>query len=75
MVYLVPEVGLSTIQEIQNEVSRLSPAELRRFRERFDEFDAEEWDRQFESDANGGKFDKMADQALDDWRAGKAKEL
>lgn len=66
---------MSTIQQIQNEVSRLSPGELKRFREWFDEFDAEEWDKQFDSDAKGGKFDKTADQALDDWRAGKAKEL
>jgi hypothetical protein len=66
---------MSTIQQIENEVSQLSPQELKRFREWFDEFDAEAWDGQFESDARSGKLDRLAEEALDDWRAGKAKEL
>jgi hypothetical protein len=75
MIYLHPEVGMSTAQEIKQAISQLSPAELARFREWFDEFDAEEWDRQFESDAKSGRPDQLAEQALDDWHAGKAKEL
>jgi hypothetical protein len=75
MAYLYLEVGMSTIQQIEHAVSRLSPQELARFREWFDEFDAEEWDRQFESDAESGRLDQLAEQALDDWRADKAKEL
>ena len=39
------------------------------------EFDAQVWDKQFEADAESGKLDKIAEQALNDYRAGKAKEL
>jgi len=45
---------MSTIQEIEQAVSRLSFEELARFREWFDEFDARIWDRQFEEDAKSG---------------------
>jgi hypothetical protein len=64
-----------TIQEIEQAIADLSPKELARFREWFEEFDAQAWDEQFENDAKSGKLDKMADRAIRDYRAGKAKEL
>jgi putative hemolysin len=64
-----------TIHEIEQAVRELSPKELARFRQWFDEFDAQIWDEQFERDVNSGKLDKLADQAVSDFRAGKAKEL
>lgn len=66
---------MSTIQEIEQAVSGLSTADLEQFREWFQRFDAEVWDRQFEQDANSGKFDALADQAIDDFRSGRYKEL
>jgi hypothetical protein len=69
------ESSMSTVQEIERAVSRLSPEELVRFREWFDEFDAKVWDRQFEKDAKSGKLDRLADQAIADLRAGNYKEL
>ncbi len=75
MVYSSAEVVMSTIQEIEQAVSRLRPEELARFRQWFDEFDAEEWDRQFEADVKAGKLDDLANQALKDLKAGKAREL
>lgn len=66
---------MSTVQEIEQAVSRLSLEELARFREWFDEFDAKVWDKQFEADAKSGKLDKLANQAIADFRAGKYKEL
>lgn len=64
-----------TIHEIEQAIAELSPKELARFRHWFDEFDAQAWDEQFESDANSGKLDKLANKAVTDFRAGKAKEL
>jgi len=66
---------MSTIQEIEQAVSRLSLEELARFREWFDGFDARIWDRQFEEDAKSGRLDRLADQAIADLAAGKYTEL
>jgi hypothetical protein len=64
-----------TVKELENEVSRLPREELARFRAWFDEFDAQTWDRQFETDASSGKLDQLADSAIDDFRIGKHREL
>ena len=64
-----------SITEIEQAITELSPEELARFREWFEEFDAQAWDEQIENDAKTGKLDKIADQAIKGYRAGKAKEL
>jgi hypothetical protein len=64
-----------TIHEIEQAITELSPREMARFREWFEEFDAQAWDEQFEHDANSGKLDKLANKAIADFNAGKAKEL
>jgi hypothetical protein len=66
---------MSTVPEIEQAVTRLSAQDLARFREWFEEFDAQMWDKQFESDAKSGKFEKLAAKAIADFRAGKYKEL
>ncbi len=65
---------MQTIQELQSVVSQLSADELARFREWFDKFDAEVWDRQFEEDVKSGKLDRLANQAIADFKAGKCKQ-
>ncbi len=64
-----------TIKELERAVSSLPREELARFREWFDEFDAKAWDKQLEADVKAGKLNKIADEAIRDYRAGKAKEL
>jgi hypothetical protein len=64
-----------TIKELEQAVSSLPREELARFREWFDEFDAKAWDKQLEADAKAGKLNKIAETAISDYRAGKAKEL
>ncbi len=66
---------MGTIQEIEQAVSRLRPEDLARFREWFEAFDAEDWDRQFEDDAQSGRLDHLAKKAIEDFNAGKAREL
>ena len=64
-----------TVAGIEKAITRLSPEEYNRLREWLEGFDAQEWDAQFERDALSGKLDKIAEQAIQDYRAGKAREL
>ena len=64
-----------SITEIEQAIAELSPEELARFRKWFEEFDARVWEEQIENDAKTGKLDKIADKAIKEYRAGKAKEL
>ena len=45
-----------TIHEIEQSIIELSPNELARFRQWFEEFDAKIWDKQIERDAESGKL-------------------
>ena len=64
-----------TVEEIQLAVSQLSREELNEFREWYEEFDAEVWDRDFEEDVKTGKLDALAEKAMADFRAGRYTEL
>ena len=55
---------MTKIEELEQKVEELSPAELSVFREWFAAFDAEIWDRQIESDVADGKLDRLADAAI-----------
>ena len=66
---------MSTTEEIQSAVAGLPPAELSRFRTWFEEFDAAAWDEQWQRDVASGKLDRVADQAIKDFRAGRCTEL
>ncbi len=62
---------VGTIQEIEEAVLKLSPAELAEFRTWFAEFDGADWDQQIENDIAEGRLDALADEALDDLRMGR----
>jgi len=64
-----------TITELEQAITQLSPQDFSRLREWFEEFEAQQWDEQIERDAKSGKLDKIAEQALNEYRAGKAIEL
>lgn len=66
---------MSTVQEIESAVSQLPPEELERFREWFDRFAADAWDRQIAADAAAGKLDGLAEKALRDYHEGRCQEL
>ena len=57
---------MTTIQEIEKAVSALPSNELKQFRKWFDEFDAKEWDKQFENDVMSGKLDQIAENTIAD---------
>ncbi len=66
---------MSTVDEIEAAVSRLSGGDLSTFRAWFAEFDAGAWDRQFEEDVKAGRLDALADEALKDLREGRCTDL
>lgn len=66
---------MSRLESVENEVKRLTSDELRAFRDWFSAFDADAWDRQFESDARSGRLDGLAERALRDHNAGKSTDL
>ena len=64
---------MSTIQEIETAVAKLSRQELLAFRDWFSEFDAAAWDRLFEEDVSAGHLDALADEAIRDLREGRCR--
>jgi len=66
---------MTRVQEIESAIQRLSREELSSFRDWFQEFDAESWDRQLEEDVNSGRLDALADEALADLREGRSTDL
>jgi hypothetical protein len=66
---------MTRIEEIENAVAELPKEELARFREWFAEFEAQVWDREIEDDAEAGRLDKLAEEALRDRESGRATDL
>jgi hypothetical protein len=65
---------MSTIQEIEDALRQLSAEDRAAFRAWFAEFDAQEWDHQFESDVASGKLDWLVAEARADRESGRCTE-
>jgi hypothetical protein len=61
---------MSTVHQLEEGVRSLSAEERAEFRAWFAEFDAADWDRQFEADVAGGRLDWLAEEARAELRAG-----
>lgn len=66
---------MTTVEAIEKEIEKLSPTELAEFRRWYTDFDADAWDAQIEADAASGKLDALAEEALTEYKAGKAREI
>lgn len=66
---------MGKVQQIEDQVSKLSPQELERFRTWYSKFDADEWDRLIERDAAAGNLDRLAEDALKAHTAGNVTAL
>lgn len=66
---------MTTIEDIEKAIAQLSPDELARLRAWFEEFEGARFDQRIEQDAKAGRLDGLADAALADFRAGRAREL
>ena len=66
---------MTTIEEIEKAIQELAPREFDRLRAWFEEYQAARFDDKIARDAEAGKLDRLAEQALDDFRKGRAREL
>ena len=64
-----------SVEEIESVVSDLSAAELARFSEWFEEFMADQWDRQIEQDMLAGRLDAALKRADNHYEAGRCTPL
>lgn len=66
---------MDKLEDIERQVTQLSPEELDRFRKWFADFDAAAWDAQIERDAAAGRIDALAAKALQEHHAGRTRPL
>jgi hypothetical protein len=66
---------MTTTEDIEKAVEQLDPRELARFRAWFEVFDADRFDAAIEHDAQAGKLDAFAEEALAAHRAGRSRDL
>jgi hypothetical protein len=66
---------MTTIEDIEKAIEGLAPSELAKFRTWYEAFDAARFDEAIVRDANAGKLDTLADEALAAHRAGRSREL
>ena len=66
---------MTRVDQIEKEIERLSREEQNALRDWFLAFDAEMWDTEIATDAAAGKLDKLAEEALQECRAGKTKSM
>ena len=63
------------VQELELAVTQLSKEELTNFSQWFEEYLADEWDKQIEADALAGRFDAAGKRAIADYEAGRCTPL
>jgi hypothetical protein len=64
-----------SVEELEKAIAGLPADQLARLRAWFDDFTADEWDRQMARDAESGKLDKLVATSEEDFRAGRFREL
>ena len=62
---------MRSVEEIEAEIAKLAPAEVRRVAKWLEEYAAELWDKQIEKDAAAGRLDRFIEEALEEYRRGK----
>ena len=66
---------MSTVTEIESALRQLPEKAAWEVAGWLQKYLADKWDRQIDDDIAAGKLDKLADQALADYRAGNVKPL
>ena len=64
-----------SLQELEHVVQNLPVPDLQEFSAWFDQWRAEQWDRQIEQDALAGRLDHLAEAALAEFCAGRFTRL
>ena len=60
-----------SVEDLESAISRLSAEDLARFSAWFEEFIADQWDRQIEEDIKAGRMDAAGKRADEDFEAGR----
>jgi len=63
------------VEEIEAEIAKLNPVEVRQVAKWLAEYEAELWDKQIENDAAAGKLDRYIKEALEEYRRGRTRPL
>jgi hypothetical protein len=66
---------MRTVEDIEKALSELPPDQVAEFRTWFETFDAACFDERIERDAKASRLDRLAEQALADFRTGRARGL
>ena len=66
---------MTKVEEIQAAIEALPKEEYAQLRRWFTERDWHEWDRQIEADSAAGKLDYLIEEAFDEKKMGRLKEL
>lgn len=66
---------MTKLEKLEREVQSLSRDEMPAFRAWFLKYDSDEWDRQIEEDAQSGKLESLAEEAVAAYRTRRTKEI
>jgi hypothetical protein len=66
---------MTTVEDIEKAIQKLGASELDRLRAWFEDYQAARFDEKIARDAEAGKLDRLAGQAVADFRKGRAREL
>ena len=72
---MVKDKGMNALEQLEQQVLRLSSEDLAEFRAWFLELDHQLWDKQLEADARAGKLDRLINEARAEFKAGKTRGL
>ncbi len=64
-----------TLEDIKRVVTQLSPEQLAEFRAWFEEFDGAIFDAKIARDSRQGRLDRFAEEAIRDFREGRARKI
>jgi len=73
--YLSYSCAMRSVEEIESEIAKLKPIEVRQVAKWLAEYEAELWDKQIEDDAAARKLDRFIKEALEEYRQGKTRPL
>ena len=66
---------MSTVVEIESALQKIPVDDARKVADWLQQYLDEKWDLQIDDDIAAGKLNELADQALEDYRAGRVKPL
>ncbi len=66
---------MAGIEDLETRVRNLSQSDFSRFRDWFYQLENERWDQQIQADFQSGKFDKLIENARQEFSQGQAREL